>query len=109
MARGYDTRIGGHGNRLSGGNRQRQNLAQALDGAPAVRVRDEATSAPGGETEAAAMQALDGLRRDCTLVMIGHHLSTVRQRDVLFAIGKDLIVTAGTCGEVMTAKEMLGG
>lgn len=102
LAQGYDTPVGERGIRLSGGQRQRLGLARALYGDPAVLVLDEATSALDTETEDAVMQALDGLSNDCTVIMIAHRLSTVRQCDVLFKVKAGRIVATGSYEQVVT-------
>jgi ABC-type multidrug transport system fused ATPase/permease subunit len=72
LPRGYDTMIGDHGVRLSGGQGQRIALARALIKDPPILVLDEATSMfdPEGETDfiAAAAAAL----RDRTVILITH-------------------------------------
>ena len=44
-------------------------------------VFDEATSALDNATEQAVMEAVEGLSRDLTLVMIAHRLTTVANCD----------------------------
>jgi len=46
-----------------------------------VLVFDEATSALDNATEQAVMEAVEGLSRDLTLVMIAHRLTTVANCD----------------------------
>jgi ABC-type multidrug transport system fused ATPase/permease subunit len=78
---GYDTFVGERGIRLSGGQRQRIGIARALYKQASVLVFDEATSALDNTTEQAVIQAIEGLSRDLTLVMIAHRLSTVQGCD----------------------------
>jgi ABC-type multidrug transport system fused ATPase/permease subunit len=77
QANGYDTIVGERGIRLSGGQRQRIGIARALYRRAKVLVLDEATSALDGETEATVMDAIRGLDRELTILIIAHRLTTV--------------------------------
>lgn len=81
LPRGYDTMIGERGTRLSGGQRQRVGIARALYADPDVLIFDEATSALDTMTERAVMEAMAGLRRQKTIILVAHRLSTVRNCD----------------------------
>jgi ATP-binding cassette subfamily B protein len=78
---GYDTFVGERGIRLSGGQRQRIGIARALYKQAQVLVLDEATAALDNATEQAVMEAVEGLSRELTIVMIAHRLSTVARCD----------------------------
>jgi len=80
-AEGYKSFVGERGIRLSGGQRQRIGIARALYKKTSVLVFDEATSALDNATEQAVMEAVEGLSRDLTLVMIAHRLTTVANCD----------------------------
>ncbi len=83
---GLDTMIGEAGVRLSGGQRQRIGIARALYRRPQVLVLDEATSALDTETEAAVMEAIDGLQGRMTMLIIAHRLSTIENCDVVYKV-----------------------
>jgi ATP-binding cassette subfamily B protein len=74
----YKTFVGERGIRLSGGQRQRIGIARALYKKADVIIFDEATSALDNETELAVMQAIDGLGKDLTLLIIAHRLTTLK-------------------------------
>lgn len=75
----YQTFVGERGIRLSGGQRQRIGIARALYKQADVIVFDEATSALDNETEQAVMQAIEGLSKDLTILIIAHRLSTLKK------------------------------
>lgn len=86
LKEGMDTRIGELGVRLSGGQRQRIGIARALYQEPKILVLDEATSALDSETEQAVMEAVEGLRGTCMLLMIAHRTSTLKSCDRIYRI-----------------------
>ena len=53
---------------------------------PEVLVLDEATSALDTETEAAVMEAIDGLSGQKTLIIIAHRLTTIRNCDIVYEV-----------------------
>ena len=83
---GLDTKIGDRGTRISGGQRQRLGIARALYHNPEVLVFDEATSALDNETEAALMEAIDGLKGKRTMLIIAHRLQTIQNCDVVYEV-----------------------
>ena len=79
----YNAIVGERGVRLSGGQRQRIGIARALYKQASVLVFDEATSALDNETEQAVMQAIEGLSKDLTLLIIAHRITTLKNCDVI--------------------------
>ena len=98
---GMQTRVGTNGGRLSGGQRQRVALARALLRSPRVLLLDEATSALDAESEAAVQLALATLRAGRTTIVVAHRLSTVRDADLVVAMGEGAAVEQGTHAELM--------
>ncbi len=74
----YQNFVGERGIRLSGGQRQRIGIARALYKHADVIIFDEATSALDSETEQAVMQAIEGLNKELTLLIIAHRLTTLK-------------------------------
>jgi ATP-binding cassette, subfamily B, bacterial PglK len=93
---GYNAKVGERGVRLSGGQRQRIGIARALYKQARVLVFDEATSALDNATEQSVMDAIDGLDRDLTILLIAHRLSTVRRCDCIVELGQGRVVAQGT-------------
>jgi len=99
--RGYQTTVGGAGDKLSGGQRQRIAIARAmLKNAPIV-VLDEATSAADPENEDRIQAALNSLIQGKTLIVIAHRLSTIVDADQILVMCKGQIEARGTHGELL--------
>jgi ABC-type multidrug transport system fused ATPase/permease subunit len=98
---GYDTVVGERGVRLSGGQRQRIGIARALYKQASVLVFDEATSALDNATEQSVMDAIEGLDRDLTIVLIAHRLTTVRRCDIIVELQHGRVVAQGTYEQLL--------
>ena len=92
----YQTFVGERGIRLSGGQRQRIGIARALFKQADVIIFDEATSALDNETEQAVMQAIEGLSKDLTLLIIAHRLTTLKNCTQIVELGEGGIKRAGS-------------
>jgi ABC-type multidrug transport system fused ATPase/permease subunit len=101
LPKGYETVIGERGIRLSGGQRQRVGIARALYHRPSVLVFDEATSALDGATERAIIEAIDGLARRITVILIAHRLNTVINCDRIFVLEHGRLVDSGSYADLV--------
>ncbi len=97
----YQTFVGERGIRLSGGQRQRIGIARALYKQADVIIFDEATSALDNETEQAVMQAIEGLSKDLTLLIIAHRLTTLKNCTQIVELGESGIKRLGTYQEIV--------
>ena len=61
---------------------------------------DEATSSLDGETESQITEALNRIKGRCTVVMIAHRLSSVRDSDIVIYLEGGTILAEGTFSEV---------
>ena len=91
-ADGYQAVVGERGVRLSGGQRQRIGIARALYKRASVLILDEATSALDNTTERSVMEAIEGLDRDLTILLIAHRLTTVRRCDTIIELAGGRVV-----------------
>jgi ATP-binding cassette subfamily B protein len=87
--------VGERGVRLSGGQRQRIGIARALYKQATVLILDEATSALDNATERSVMDAIEGLDRDLTVVLIAHRLSTVKRCDSIVELEQGRVKAQG--------------
>ncbi len=96
LSDGYQTRLGERGIRLSGGQRQRVGIARALYHKPQILILDEATSALDNVTEQAVMDAVEGLNKSMTIIIVAHRLSTVKHCDRIYIMQDGSIEDSGT-------------
>jgi ATP-binding cassette subfamily C protein CydD len=95
LPRGWETPVGEGGERLSGGQAQRVALARAwLKDAPLL-VLDEPTAHLDPGSEAEVVEAMDGLRRGRTVLLVAHRLATVTRADRVALLVRGRIVEEG--------------
>ena len=97
----YQTFVGERGIRLSGGQRQRIGIARALYKQADVIIFDEATSALDSETEHAVMQAIEGLSKEITLLIIAHRLTTLKSCTQIVELSKGNIKRTGSYQDIV--------
>jgi len=104
LSNGYETMVGEGGSTLSGGEKQRISIARAiLKDAPIVLL-DEATASLDPENELYIQEAIDGLVKEKTVVMIAHRLNTVVHADQIVVLEDGSIVEKGTHDKLMRAE-----
>jgi ATP-binding cassette subfamily B protein len=109
LPQGYDTDIGQRGVKLSGGQKQRLTIARAFLKNPPVLIFDEATSALDNESERAVQQALLGLAKGRTMLVIAHRLSTVRHANRILVLTENGIAEDGTHSDLMASGGVYAG
>ncbi|MBF0246263.1 MAG: ABC transporter ATP-binding protein, partial [Planctomycetes bacterium] len=97
---GYDTWVGEGGFNLSGGQKQRISVARAVLTRASYFIFDEATSALDNESERRIQEAMAGLMKNHTTLIIAHRLSTVRHVDRVLVFEQGRIVQDGTYEEL---------
>ncbi|WP_328660756.1 NHLP bacteriocin export ABC transporter permease/ATPase subunit [Streptomyces sp. NBC_00334] len=98
MPMGLHTIVSGSG-AVSGGQRQRLMIAQALIRRPRVLFFDEATSALDNETQRTVIESTKALR--ATRVVIAHRLSTVLDADRVIVMEDGRVAQQGPPAELL--------
>jgi subfamily B ATP-binding cassette protein MsbA len=97
----YDTEISESGSNLSGGQKQRISIARALLTEAPIIVLDEPTSALDPQHEQMITETLKTLKRERTIILVSHRLSTVADCDQIFVMEEGRIVEQGTHEELV--------
>jgi subfamily B ATP-binding cassette protein MsbA len=95
LEKGFETKIGENGVRLSGGEKQRLSIARAFLKKSKIILLDEATSSLDSETEEKIQKAIDELTYNKTTVVIAHRLSTILNSDKIYVMDKGEILDSG--------------
>ncbi|MGV9455511.1 NHLP bacteriocin export ABC transporter permease/ATPase subunit [Streptomyces sp. NPDC003635] len=98
MPMGLHTLVSGSG-AISGGQRQRLMIAQALIRRPRILFFDEATSALDNETQRTVIESTRSL--NATRIVIAHRLSTVLDADRVIVMEDGKVAQEGTPGQLL--------
>ncbi|WP_326600479.1 NHLP bacteriocin export ABC transporter permease/ATPase subunit [Streptomyces sp. NBC_01803] len=99
MPMGMHTMLSDGGGTVSGGQRQRLMIAQALIRKPRILFFDEATSALDNETQRVVIASTRALR--ATRVVIAHRLSTIMDADRVIVMADGRIAQQGAPAELL--------
>lgn len=98
---GLETLVGERGVTLSGGQRQRIGIARAVVRNSPILILDEPTSSLDSESEKIVMEALENLMKGRTVIIIAHHLNTIRNVDKIIVLSNGEVAEEGTHDELM--------
>ena len=102
---GYETLIGERGQKLSGGQRQRLAIARAIVRDPDILIFDEATSSVDNRTERLIQKSFLDLKKNRTMIIVAHRLSTIRNCDNIFVIKNSTVHESGTHDQLMSSSD----
>ena len=97
----YDTKVGEMGVKLSGGEKQRISIARMILKNAPILILDEAMAAVDSENEKLIEEAINDLSKNKTVIIIAHHLNTIKNSNQIIVMNKGVIVDRGTHEELM--------
>ena len=97
----YNTLIGEKGINLSGGEKQRLDIARNFIKTPGILLLDEATSNLDSESEHKIQESIKNVSNDRTTIIVAHRLSTVLKADKIIFIDNGEITGMGTHEELL--------
>lgn len=99
---GLESRITEGGSNFSGGECQRLEIARALCTNPSIIIFDEATSSLDAIIEKQIYENIK--RRNCTLFIIAHRLSAIKDCDEIIVLDQGRIIERGTHQQLMNTQ-----
>jgi ABC-type multidrug transport system fused ATPase/permease subunit len=97
-----ETRVQERGTSLSGGQKQRIGIARALITRPGILFLDEATSSLDSVSELEITNSIQNIKKNVTLVVVAHRLSTIIRADKFIYISKEVTVQTHSFKELRT-------
>ena len=104
LENGYDIVIGESGSSVSGGERQRIAVARAILKDAPIILLDEATASLDIENESLVQQSINELVKGKTIIIVAHHLNTIKNADKIVVIDDKKVVEEGTHTQLMEKK-----
>ena len=107
LAKGYETRLGTGGLKLSAGARQRIGVARALISKPFILIVDEAVASLDPESAETVNEAIRQAMEGRTCIMIVHRVLMARDADQVVVIDQGEVVETGGHGELIVEPNSL--
>ena len=103
LPEGLETQVGEAGSRLSGGQKQRLSIARAFLKKAPILILDEPTSALDRGNEENIKEALKGLMKGRTTIIVAHRFSAIENANVIVAMENGRIKEMGSREELLEA------
>ncbi len=104
LPKGINSEIGERGVRLSGGEKQRIQIARAILKDAPILVLDEATSSLDAKSESEVQKALETLMKNRLVIIIAHRFLTIQNVDKIIVIEDGRVTNYGTPRELSGEK-----
>ncbi len=101
LEKGFETKIGENGVKLSGGEKQRLSIARAFLKQSKIILLDEATSSLDSDTEEKIQKAIEELIHNKTTIVIAHRLSTILNSDRIYVMENGKVLDYGRHDELL--------
>lgn len=101
MDKKYDSLVARGGTNISGGQKQRLNIARAIAKDPEIYIFDDSFSALDFKTDAALRKSLKKYTKDATSLIVAQRIGTIMNADRIIVLDK------GKCVGIGTHKELL--
>ena len=106
LPNGYNTHFGDKGVHLSGGEKQRIQLARVVLKDASILILDEATAFSDPENEQLIMEAFSDIIQDKTVIIIAHRLSTITEANQIIVLDKGEVEAKGTHNELVANSKL---
>jgi ATP-binding cassette subfamily B protein len=106
---GYETLVGERGITLSGGQKQRISMARAIIKSPAILIFDDCLSAVDTETEEEILGNLESVRKNKTMLIISHRISSVKQCDHILVLENGRVAEEGNHESLLRQQGIYAG
>ncbi|MDE5648341.1 MAG: ATP-binding cassette domain-containing protein, partial [Oscillospiraceae bacterium] len=93
--------IGESGSNVSGGERQRIAVARAILKDTPIIILDEATASLDIENESLVQSSINELVKGKTIIIVAHHLNTIKNADKIVVIDEKKVAEEGTHDKLM--------
>jgi len=102
--KGWETVIGEKGTTVSGGQKQRIAISRALMKQAPIMIFDDSLSSVDRATEEKILEGINGHRKNETMILISHRVSTLKECDKIAIIDDGKIIEFGTSEELLKTK-----
>jgi len=106
LPKGYESKVGEGGVKLSGGQKQLVSFARAMVTDPDILILDEATSSVDAYTEVLIQKAMDELLKDRTVLMIAHRFATLKKANRIGVMKEGKMIDSGSHEKLLKENEI---
>lgn len=97
----YDAQIARSGNNISGGQKQRLQIARAIARKPQIYIFDDSFSALDYKTDALVRKAIKNISSESTKFIVSQRIGTIRYSDKIIVLENGHVVGLGTHDELL--------